>query len=103
MADKTTLLKSLKLLHGIPEDQLGTLGEFLVARKFEDGAAVFEEGTKGSSLFFVTDGNVRIAKQLKSSGGGAASNLRATRNSPSVPSWSSGMPWRSLSDLSSVV
>lgn len=73
MADKTTLLKSLKLLHGIPEDQLGTLGEFLVDRRFEDGAAIFEEGTKGSSLFFVTDGNVRIAKQLRSSGGGAAS------------------------------
>ena len=73
MADKTQLLKSLKLLHGIPEDQLGTLGEFLVARKFEDGAPVFEEGTKGSSLFFVADGNVRIAKHLRSSGGGTAS------------------------------
>lgn len=73
MADKTALLKSLKLLHGIPDDQLGTLGEFLNARKFDDGAAVFEEGTKGSSLFFVTEGNIRIAKHLRSSEGGTAS------------------------------
>ena len=73
MADKIQLLKSLKLLHGIPDDQLGTLGEFLTPRTFADGDAVFEEGTKGSSLFFITDGNVRIAKQLRSTGGGAAS------------------------------
>lgn len=73
MADKTQLLRSLKLLHGIPEDQLATLGEFLVARTLDDGAVVFEEGTKGSSLFFVTDGAVRIAKQLRSSEGGTAS------------------------------
>jgi len=73
MADKTQLLKSLKLLNGIPEDQLGTLGEFLTARNFADGAPVFEEGTKGSSLFFITDGNVRIAKQLRSSEGATAS------------------------------
>ena len=73
MADKIQLLKSLKLLHGIPDDQLGTLGEFLTPRTFADGDAVFEEGTKGSSLFFITDGNVRIAKKLHSSQGGTAS------------------------------
>lgn len=82
MADKSQLLKSLKLLHGIPDEQLGTLGEFLVDRKFEDGASVFEEGTKGSSLFFVTDGNVRIAKQLRSSGGGTASYKELALLSP---------------------
>lgn len=73
MADKTTLLKSLKLLHGIPEDKLAALGEFLVAREFADGATVFEEGTEGASLFFVAEGSVRIAKQLRSTEGGAAS------------------------------
>lgn len=73
MADKTQLLKSLKLLHGIPEDKLAALGEFLVAREFADGAVVFEEGTQGASLFFVAAGAVRIAKQLKSTEGGAAS------------------------------
>lgn len=82
MADKSQLLKSLKLLHGIPDEQLGTLGEFLVARNFEDGSTVFEEGTKGSSLFFVTDGNVRIAKQLRSSGGGTASYKELALLSP---------------------
>lgn len=73
MADKTQLLKSLKLLHGIPEDKLTALGDFLVAREFADGAVVFEEGTQGASLFFVAEGAVRIAKQLKSTEGGAAS------------------------------
>lgn len=73
MADKTQLLKSLKLLHGIPDDKLGTLGEFLTPRTFADGDAVFEEGSHGSSLFFITDGNVRIAKKLRSSEGGVAS------------------------------
>lgn len=73
MADKIELLKSLKLLHGIPDDKLGTLGEFLTTRRFADGDAVFEEGSQGSSLFFITDGNVRIAKKLRSSEGGPAS------------------------------
>ena len=71
-ADKLTLLKSLRLLRGIPDDQLVTLGEFLAAKEFSDGQPVFEEGSKGSSLFFITDGHVRIAKQLRSTGAGAA-------------------------------
>ncbi|MBI3297331.1 MAG: cyclic nucleotide-binding domain-containing protein [Elusimicrobia bacterium] len=67
MADKTTLLKSLKLLAGIPEAELAKLGEYLAPREFADAQPVFEEGSTGSSLFFITDGHVRIAKKLRSS------------------------------------
>lgn len=72
-ADKTTLLKSLKLLAGIPADELAKLGEFLTPLELADGHSIFEEGSTGSSLFFITDGHVRIAKKLRSSGTGEAS------------------------------
>lgn len=71
-ADKLALLKSLRLLRGIPDDQLVTLGDFLAPREYADGEPMFEEGSKGSSLFFITTGHVRIAKHLRSSDGGKA-------------------------------
>lgn len=74
-ADKLTLLKSLKLLAGIPDGELAKLGEFLAPREFSDAQPVFEEGSTGSSLFFITDGHVRIAKHLRSEGGSSYKEL----------------------------
>ena len=62
--EKLTLLKSVRLLDQIPERQLSTLGEFLTTVDFDDGAVIFEEGTKGDSLYFVTSGKVRISKRV---------------------------------------
>ncbi|MFA5137815.1 MAG: cyclic nucleotide-binding domain-containing protein [Elusimicrobiota bacterium] len=68
-ADKLQLLKSLKLLSSIPDAELRALGEFLVDERFEDGRTIFEEGTKGDTLYFISTGHVRIAKKLRAQGG----------------------------------
>ena len=62
--EKLQLLKSVRLLEAIPESQLATLGEFLAPVEFADGAVIFEEGSKGDSLYFVTSGRVRISKRV---------------------------------------
>ena len=62
--EKLQLLKSVRLLEAIPESQLATLGEFLAPVEFADGAVIFEEGSKGDSLYFVTGGRVRISKRV---------------------------------------
>jgi len=70
MADteKIKLLRSLKLLSAIPDQQLEDLSAFLSSRTLADGDVVFEEGSPGDSLYFVTAGSVRIAKKLRSTG-----------------------------------
>jgi CRP-like cAMP-binding protein len=62
--EKLRLLKSVQLLGQIPERQLEALGEFLTPVELTDGAVIFEEGTKGDSLYFVTGGRVRISKRV---------------------------------------
>lgn len=63
-ADKIKLLQSLHLLDQMPAEKLGELGDFLKDRALKDGETVFEEGSKGESLFFVGSGQVRISKRI---------------------------------------
>ncbi|MFH2202438.1 MAG: cyclic nucleotide-binding domain-containing protein [Elusimicrobiota bacterium] len=63
--EKLGLLKTVKLLSSIPDDQLTKLGDFLVPENFSDGGIVFEEGSQGDSLYFISQGHVRIAKKLR--------------------------------------
>jgi CRP-like cAMP-binding protein len=72
-ADRLRLLKSLKLLSSIPDSELRALGEYLVDERFEDGRTIFEEGTKGDTLYFISAGHVRIAKKLRAQEGGESS------------------------------
>jgi len=58
------LLKGVRLFEHIPEKQLAALGEFLEPREHADGAVIFEEGSRGDSLYFVTGGRVRISKRV---------------------------------------
>ncbi|MEE8425275.1 MAG: cyclic nucleotide-binding domain-containing protein [Elusimicrobiota bacterium] len=68
--NKLQLLKSVRLLAGISDEQLNKLGEYLSSETLEDGVAVFEEGTPGDSLYFISKGHVRIAKKLRTQEGG---------------------------------
>src|SRR4051812_44309863 len=63
--DKLRLLKSLYLLRRIPDDQLRKLSEFLTFVEYKDGATIFQEGSPGDALYFVSSGHVRIAKRLE--------------------------------------
>ena len=62
--ERLKLLRSVRLLEAIPENQLATLSEFLAPVEFADGAVIFAEGSTGDSLYFVTSGRVRISKSV---------------------------------------
>lgn len=64
--EKLALLKSVKLLAGLPDERLAKLGEFLTPETLAHGATVFAEGSQGESLYFISRGHVRIAKRLRS-------------------------------------
>lgn len=62
--EKLKLLRSLHLLKGMPERQLTGLAEFLRPKQLEDGAPVFQEGSIGMSLYFISSGHIRIHMKL---------------------------------------
>jgi len=62
--DRLKLLKSLHLLDQVPEKKLAALGEFLKPISLQEGQVLFEEGSRGSSLFFVSSGHVQISKRV---------------------------------------
>lgn len=62
--DKLKLLKTLRLLDQIPEQNLESLAEFLSPVNFQDGAIVFQEGSAGDSLYFISTGHIRICKKI---------------------------------------
>jgi len=62
---KLKLLKSLRLLEKIPEEQLAALSAYLKPESYTDGQVVFEEGSKGDSLYFLASGSVRITKKVR--------------------------------------
>lgn len=63
MDSKLTLLKSLNLLRKIPDDQLARLGETLKAISLADGEVLFEEGSQGAGMYFVSEGKIKISKR----------------------------------------
>ena len=62
--DKLKLFQSLKLFRRVPEEDILKLGAFLTVENYADGQTVFQEGTKGDSLYFIASGRIRIAKRL---------------------------------------
>ncbi|MBI5209774.1 MAG: cyclic nucleotide-binding domain-containing protein [Elusimicrobia bacterium] len=70
--EKIRQLRALHILRQMPERQLAGLAEFLRPREVEDGGAVFEEGSTGMSLYFISSGRIRIAKRVA---GAAAADL----------------------------
>lgn len=70
--EKIKLLKAMRLLSQIPERQLTGLAEFLRPKELDPGAVVFQEGSTGMSLYFVSSGRIRISK---SGSDGSATDL----------------------------
>lgn len=60
--EKIKLLKAMPLLSHIPDRQLTGLSEFLRPKQLDPGAVVFQEGSTGMSLYFISSGRVRICK-----------------------------------------
>jgi CRP-like cAMP-binding protein len=64
--DKLRLLKSITLLKNMSERTIQGLAEFLKPRKVPDGTVLFEEGSRGMSMYFVASGRIRIYKNTAS-------------------------------------
>jgi CRP/FNR family transcriptional regulator len=64
--DKLRLLKSITLLKNMSERTIQGLAEFLKPRKVPDGIVVFDEGSRGMSMYFVASGRIRIYKNTVS-------------------------------------
>ncbi|MBI5625344.1 MAG: cyclic nucleotide-binding domain-containing protein [Elusimicrobia bacterium] len=62
--DKVKLIKSVRLLNGIHEKHLTALAEFLKSVSLADGAVLFDEGSKGDCLYFISQGQIRISKRV---------------------------------------
>ncbi|MBI5630271.1 MAG: cyclic nucleotide-binding domain-containing protein [Elusimicrobia bacterium] len=75
-AEKLKLLKSLRLFDRVPERQLEALAEFLKPKTLGDGEVIFEEGSVGTSLYFISQGSVRISKETS---GGSFKDLAFLR------------------------
>jgi len=67
--EKLALLKSLRLLERVPDAQLASLSAFLKPETLAGGDVVFDEGSKGDSLYFIAAGRVRISKKVLRSDG----------------------------------
>jgi CRP-like cAMP-binding protein len=61
--DKLSLIKTLRLLDGIPDAHLAALADFLKPLELKDGQTLFEEGSAGRSLYFIAAGRIKIGKK----------------------------------------
>jgi len=61
--DKLRLLKSITLFKKMSERTVQGLAEFLKPRKVPDGVVIFDEGSRGMSMYFVALGQIRISKR----------------------------------------
>ena len=68
-AEQLKLLKSLFLLDQVPEDKLASLSGSLAAEEYREGDVVFEEGSQGDSLYFVSGGRIKILKRVLAADG----------------------------------
>ncbi len=61
-------LKNLAIFKAFPEERLTELSKVLKPVAYKQGEIIFEEGSRGNSLFLVTSGEVKIEKRLDAEG-----------------------------------
>lgn len=57
-------LKKLRLLGALPDRALEALAPACSVRRYERAAAIYREGTAGTSIYFVQDGRVKVLRAL---------------------------------------
>lgn len=62
--EKLRLLRALPTLKRIPQTQLGALAKFLRPRTLKDQEVLFQQGSMGMSLYFVSTGRIRISRRV---------------------------------------
>jgi CRP/FNR family transcriptional regulator, dissimilatory nitrate respiration regulator len=64
--DKVSALAGVKLFEGLPREQLASLAEITVLKKFKTGDILFEAGQPGTHFYAVVSGKVRVYRSAPS-------------------------------------
>ena len=71
------LLKNVPLFRDLDEAELAEVADVCREEKFVSGEYIFREGEHGNRLYLITDGDVRISRDVPGSGEEALAVLKA--------------------------
>ncbi len=70
------LLKRAAIFADLTEDELEKLAEICKEQSFKSAATIFKEGEKGNRLYIISEGDVRISRDVPGSGEEALTVLK---------------------------
>jgi len=71
-----SLLKQAAIFADLDEGELARVAEVCQEQKFVSAKTIFKEGEKGNRLYIISDGDVRISRQIPGSGEEALAVLK---------------------------
>jgi len=76
MPEMTELLRHVAIFKGLDDDELAAVAELCKEEKFVSGEYIFHEGESGNRLYLITEGEVRISRDVPGSGEEALAILK---------------------------
>ena len=76
MSAAIEMLSTIAIFKDLTPEELGRVSELCEERKYESGVYVFHEGEPGNRLFIITEGAVRISRQIPGAGEEALAVLK---------------------------
>jgi CRP-like cAMP-binding protein len=70
------LIKQARIFADLDEDELARVSEICQEQHFKSAQTIFKEGDPGGRLYIISDGEVRISRQVPGSGEEALSVLK---------------------------
>jgi CRP/FNR family cyclic AMP-dependent transcriptional regulator len=68
VAANIEVLRGVPIFAGLDDSELSLVGEICESRTFSSGEYIFHEGEKGTRLYIIMDGEVRISRQIPGAG-----------------------------------
>jgi CRP-like cAMP-binding protein len=72
----TALIKQAAIFSDLDDDEVARIAEICSEQHFRSGQTIFKEGEPGNRLFIVSDGEVRVSRQVPGSGEEALAVLK---------------------------
>jgi CRP-like cAMP-binding protein len=72
----TALIKQAAIFSDLDDDEVARIAEICSEQHFRSGQTIFKEGEPGNRLFIVSDGEVRVSRQVHGSGEEALAVLK---------------------------
>ncbi len=76
MPETTELLRHVAIFKGLDDEELAAVAELCKTEKFVSGEYIFHEGESGNRLYLITEGEVRISRDVPGSGEEALAVLK---------------------------